>query len=235
MEKANIREFRAETDREAVHRIWREVGWMDHDERRNEGLDHFLACSAALVGVVRGEAECLATTSGGSLRYLDATVPASFVTAVTTGWVGWRLGLAGRMTACAVARDAREGALVSALGMFEQGFYDRLGYGTGGVDHSVSFDPSTIDLDGSAPVPVRLDDGDLESMHASRLARMPRHGACRIDSPLFTRAETLIHRRGFGLGFVDAASGELTHHLWMRDGGGEWGTRRGAAWAANTW
>ncbi|MEE2992431.1 MAG: hypothetical protein VX603_04565 [Gemmatimonadota bacterium] len=40
-----------------------------------------------------------------------------------------------------------EGAEICVLSMFEQGFYDRLGFGTGPYEHKVRFDPAELMID----------------------------------------------------------------------------------------
>jgi len=67
----------------------------------------------------------------GSLRYLEQDLPFCAVCGVTTGYAGQKQGLAGKLTAELIALDVAEGALVAGLCMFEQGYYDRLGFGTG--------------------------------------------------------------------------------------------------------
>lgn len=230
-----IREFDPKVDREAAHRIWREVGWIEDEENHRKGLDHFITCGEAIVATIRGEAECLVTTAPGILRYQKEDLRTSFVTSVTTSRVARKQGYAGRMTARSIVRDAESGALVSALGMFEQGFYDRLGFGTGGNEHIFSFNPSAIKLKGAAGIPVRLGLDDWEKMHASRLARNLPHGACSIDASAFTHAHTLFTKKGFGLGYEDEKSGELTHHIWLQDDGDEWGPFRTIWIAFRTW
>ena len=113
-----------------------------------------------------------------------------------------------------VARDAEQGAAVSALGVFDQGFYDRLGFGNGGYEVWRSFDPATLRVPVEARTPVRLGTDDWERMHASRLTRMRRHGAVNIDVPAATRSEMLWADNGFGFGYADGPGGELTHYFW---------------------
>src|SRR6185295_5181096 len=108
-------------DRDAVHRIWQECGWLE--KGKDEQLDRFVQAGHALVADIYGEAECLVLTAPGTLRYLDEDLPTSCITGVTTSRVARKQGLANRLTARAVAADAAEGALLSALTMFEQGYY----------------------------------------------------------------------------------------------------------------
>ena len=215
-----FRDFETERDREAVHRIWREIGWIEPGKERS--LDVFLAGNRGLVAEIDGAAECLATVAPGEVRYLDEDLSLSCVTAVTTSRIARRQGLAGRLTAWAIARDAAQGALVSALGMFEQGFYDRLGYGTGGYEHMVSFHPGRLrrDLCGRPGMPRRVTAEDWQAAHTNRLERHRGHGACNLLPPELTRASMLDPETGFGLGYADGATGAFTHHLWcsVRDG-----------------
>jgi hypothetical protein len=158
----------------------------------------------------------MVNTAAGTVRHLDTDLSMSCVTGVTTSRVARKQGYAARLTAKAIAADAEDGALVSALGMFEQGFYNRLGFGTGGYEHLVSFAPAALRVgdEARAQVPRRLTPDDFELVHASRLRRHRGHGACNITSPSFTRAAMEEFKNGFGLGFTDGPDGELTHHLW---------------------
>ena len=230
-----IRQYDPSRDREAVQRIWREVGWLEDEKGHREGLGHFTECGKAFVADIRGSAECLVLTAPGSVRYLDEDLPMSCVTAVTTGRIARKQGFAGKMTAHAVAVDAAEGAAVSSLGMFEQGYYNRLGFGTGVSEHMIAFDPGSLCVGKKANVPVRLGREDWERMHASRRARLRGHGSCSIDAAAFTRAAALWTKNGFGLGYIDESSGELTHHFWCWSGEGEWGPLRVEWMAYRTW
>ncbi|HXG23005.1 MAG TPA: hypothetical protein VNJ09_00510, partial [Chthonomonadales bacterium] len=86
--------------------------------------------------------------------------------------------LASSLTARIVAEDAAEGALLSALGMFEQGYYDQLGFGTGSYDHYLGFDPAHLQISMKTRVPSRVTEDDWKAAHAARLARWRGHGGC---------------------------------------------------------
>ncbi|NQT88677.1 hypothetical protein HQ560_18065 [bacterium] len=62
-----FRDYDADHDRDAVHRIWRETGWIDKDEQE-PAMDTFLTAGRVLVAELDGEADSLPT--------LDATVNA---------------------------------------------------------------------------------------------------------------------------------------------------------------
>ncbi len=209
-----FRDYEPATDREAVQRIWRETGWLR--EGKEEVMDLCLEGSRATVAELNGEAECLVNTVPGTLRYLDADLPMSCVAGVTTSRIARKQRLASRLTAQAVADDAAAGAIVSALGMFEQGYYDRLGFGAGGYEYWVRFDPARLKVDLDPRVPRRLTVDDRSAVYASRLNRLRRHGACSLTSEQFTHAEMLSsYKQSFGLGYFDGPDGQLTHHVWF--------------------
>jgi len=206
------RDYDPAKDKDAVHRIWREIGWLEKGEE--EAMDLFIECGRPLVAEINGEAECMVVTVPGSVRYLDEDLSFSAVTAVTTSRIARKRGLARRLAARAVAADAADGALISGLGMFEQGFYDQLGFGTGSYKHWVAFDPSTVRTEVKPRIPRRITTEDWSMVHASRLARWRGHGACNLNPPEVTRVEMFQSKNGFGLGYCDGPKGELTHHFW---------------------
>lgn len=209
-----LRNYDPKKDKDAVHRIWREVGWLEKDKKKEETMDLFVECGRALVAEINGEAECLVITAPGTIRYLDEELPLSANTGVATSRVARKQGLASRLTARAVAADAADGALVAGLGMFEQGYYNQLGFGTGGYEHWTSFDPARLRVGVKARVPRRITSDDWAMVHAARLARSRGHGSCNLNPPEITQAEMLLTENGFGLGYCDGPGGELTHHFW---------------------
>ena len=208
-----LREYDPKSDKEAVHRVWREIGWIDK-KKDEEAMDLFLEGSRNMVAELNGEAECMVNLNTGTIRYLNEDLPLSGVTAVTTSRIARKLGLASRLTAHAVASAAADGALVSLLGVFEQGYYNQLGFGNGGYEHWCAFDPTQLTVSAKPRVPKRITSDSWKVVHASRLARLRGHGACNLEAPQVTRAEMLWSQNGFGLGYADGADGELTHHFW---------------------
>ncbi len=211
-----IREYHKGEDLEAVYRIWREVGW--YDELKPEQLalfDEFLAAGRTSVAAVDGTAECLVASQEGDLRYLDGAVSFAGVTGVTTGRVARKQGLAGELVARTVAVNAAAGVQTMGLWFFEQGYYDRFGFGTGNYDHWLAFDPAQLDVGVRHRMPERLDAADWAAVHASRLGRLRDHGSVSLTAPLNTRLQLRTIKNDFGLGYFDGPEGELTHHLWM--------------------
>lgn len=209
------RAYDPERDADAFFRLHLEAGWSRDTEREREANAIVAACGRVLVADIGGEVESYASTHDGRILYLDSELSLSVVSGVITGRVARQRGLALRLTAEAVAADAAErGAAVAILGIFDQGFYDRLGFGTGPYDAFAAFDPAEIAVkERPASPPVRLGADDWERVHAARVARRSVHGSMFIDDPDWTRFELLRREGAIGLGFEDPATGEITHHF----------------------
>jgi len=208
----DYRTYDPDRDLDAVRRIWYETGWTQPG--KEEHMDLFLAAGRTLVADVAGEAECLVNTMPGTIRYLDTDLGFSAVAAVTTSRPARKQGLARRLTAQAVALDAADGKLVAGLGMFEQGYYNQLGFGTGPYEHIVAFDPAQLDIQVKPRVPRRITRDEAALVHAARLVRLHGHGSINITPVEMTQSAMQQMDNGFGLGYCDGPTGELTHHLW---------------------
>jgi predicted acetyltransferase len=214
MTSVELRLYDPARDRKATHRIWREVGWIGKDESEAEAMDYYVACGRALVGTYDGEAECLVLAAPGRMRYLDDDVSLSCITGVTTSRVIRKQGIASRLVAKIIAEEAAEGAMLSGLGMFEQGYYNQFGYGSGGYETRIAFDPAHLEVPSKPRVPSRLTADDWQEVHASRLLRRRAHGGCNLLPAAITRAEMTGDGEDFGLGYRDGEHGELTHYFW---------------------
>jgi hypothetical protein len=206
-----MRLYDPQRDREAVFRIYREVGWIEED--KGAAFDALLGASHALVGDVNGSAECLVLSIPGTLDYQGERLRFWGINGVTTSRVARKLGLAQRLTAESVARAADDGAAVMGLGMFEQGFYNQLGFGVGSYVHDVAFDPAELTVDRSFGVPLRLGKEQAAEMHRARLKRMHWHGMVDLEPEGITISECEFPKDAFGLGYRDT-TGELTHYFW---------------------
>lgn len=206
--------YEAERDKDSVIRMWGEIGWLNPSSGSHvRSFDHLTEATRSWVAKLDGDAECFVSCCPGTLRHLDDAIPLSAVAAVTTSRVARRQGLAKRLTAHAVAEEAEAGAVVSALQMFDQGFYDLLGFGTCSYDHRVSIDPQAFAVPSPKGPPKRLTQEDWAAVHQSRLTRMPVHGAISLTPPLITKREMIFSKKNFGLGYFDEKGG-LTHHIW---------------------
>lgn len=206
----DYRYYQPEQDKAAAHQILKEVGWIEKD--KEEANDLIMEAGRGLVVELRGAPECVVTTSPGTLNYLAADLPFCAVTGVITSHIARKQGLATRLTAHALAEDAAEGALVAGLGMFDQGFYNRLGFGTSVYEHFAALDPATLLIETKARAPHRVTMEDWEAVHTSRWHRRRWHGACSLKPAAISQAE-MKFSEGFGLGYYDD-EGHLTHHFW---------------------
>lgn len=226
----DIRRYDEARDLEAVQRIWNEVGWL-RSRTAPGAMRELLRSGSCRVACLDGTAECMVHTVPGSIRHLDRSLSLCAVTAVTTSRIARRQGFARRLTALQLAEAAVAGTEVAALGMFDQGFYDRIGFGTGAYEHRFVFDPATLDIDSDFRVPVRLGREDWRDMHRAMTSRLKNHGAVTLDPPEVIKAETGFAPNGLGLGYYDGD--ELTHFIWF-DVRGEHGPYAILAYAYRT-
>lgn len=213
-----IRKYDPKKDLEAGKRIWKEVQWLEAGTDE-EFFEAFLTGGRALVAEANHSAECLVTAKSGTLKYLDGELALSIVASVTTSHIARKQGLAKKLTAQLIAEEAEAGALVSTLGIFEQGFYEQLGYGTGGYEHRMSFDPADLKINEELRTPIRLTKDDWQKMHKALINRKRRHGGVNVFPEEYVKAELGWSKNGFGLGYEDGPNGELTHYFWASSKG----------------
>ena len=79
-----FRNYNPKTDKKAIYRMWHEVGWIGDGKEGEQAIDAFLKGSRALVAEINHEAECLANSMPGVIRYLAEDLSLSAVTAVLT-------------------------------------------------------------------------------------------------------------------------------------------------------
>ena len=206
------RRYEPDRDLDAVARIWLEIGWLDSLDKK-AALGAFMAGGNVEVGLLAGDAECAVHWMPGSIRYQETDLGICAITAVTTSQIGRKQGFATDLTARALAAGAEAGHAVGILGMFEQGFYDRLGFGTGAEDHEYQFDPSALLVDHipyRTPERIPLDaHADLQQAMAQRLRS---HGGVVLDPPAILAADIDLNEKMYALGYRDP-SGELTHFV----------------------
>ncbi|MCK5585815.1 GNAT family N-acetyltransferase [Candidatus Bipolaricaulota bacterium] len=207
-----FRTYQKDRDLEAVLRIYREVGWIS-EKAHEQAVQQLLESGRGLVAELQGSAECSVVADTGSIRYLETDLPLCVVAGVTTSRIARKQGLAGRLTAQLLAEEASEGQTVAMLGIFEQGYYNQLGFGNGSYENWCTLDPSMLQIPVKARTPIRLGVDDWQLMHDSRLTRLRMHGSCSINAPALTRADILWTEHGFGMGYMDEG-GELSHHMW---------------------
>jgi len=214
-----IRPLDPHKDLNAIRRIWEEIGWIDRDEDDDaKYLEIFLLASKVLVADIQNSAECMVATTPGSMRHLNSVLSLDIIAGVTTSLIARKKGLASRMTATLVAEAAISGAELSALGMFEQGYYSRLGFGTGPYEHRVQFDPAQLSVTNKARPPQRLQPDDYRDIHFAMSNRWHTHGSVNVFSAEHAHAEMGWTEDAFGLGYRNE-QGELTHFIWGENKG----------------
>ena len=152
----NARHYDPGRDKDAMLRIWREIGWIEDKKSHTEGLDLYLEACRTRVSEVHGEAEIAVSMLDGTMRVLEQELPLAIVAGVYTGRVGRQQGQATKLTAQCVAEDAAGGAAIATLGIFDAGFYDRLGFGSSMKMRVATFDPRALKVPRATRPPLRM-------------------------------------------------------------------------------
>ena len=214
------RKFDLKKDKNAVYEILNECGWV-HDKKKDKYLNNFLPKANTLVIDVNGKAEVMATSSEGTIRYQEDTLKLSAITGVTASLLARKQGFSGKLTATRLALDVEKGAEVGALCIFDQGYYNKLGFGNGNYEQIVCITPATLNIKRKPKIPVRLTEKDYKKIHENRVNRLPNH--CAVTLPEYaTQAEMGEKNKNMGFGYFDD-EGNLTHHIWLHGKGKEQG------------
>lgn len=222
-----IRQVDKKKDTPHLNRIWHEVGWIDSDSFK--AMDYWIKKSDGLVAELNGQPECYVTSIQGDFKYQNEFLPFSCISGVTTSLVARKQNLAGKTTALKIAEDALAGNAICGLGMFEQGFYNQLGFGTGTYEYFIHFTPDALNVKNKFRVPERLTKKDFKDIHWSRENRIRLHGSCNLPD-VITKLELDLSSKILGLGYKDK-KGNLTHHVLLNGLGSENGPF-GVAWMA---
>ncbi|MDG2199919.1 MAG: GNAT family N-acetyltransferase [Phycisphaerales bacterium] len=229
----DARDYDRERDKDAMLRIWREIGWIEDKKPHTEGMDFYLEACRTRVCEVHGEAEIAVSMLGGTMRVLEHDLPLAIVAGVYTGRAGRQQGHATALTAQCIAQDAAGGAAVASLGVFDTGFYDRLGFGTSMKMRVMTIDPRALKVPRASRPPLRLGIEDAEQLHACRLARRVVHGQVQITDWRNTAYEMKWNEGTFVLGYRDGPGGTISHFAAIDPGGKE---EHGPYWVWNmTW
>lgn len=214
-----------------VQRLWREAGWVE-DDADARLVEPFLAEAATYVGLLDGRVQGQASIHRGRMLHTGTDLDTAVVSAVLVSRTARRSGVARTALGSVLAEQAEAGAAVAVLGMFEQGFYDTLGFGTGAEMLFTQLDPATLDamLPYRRPEELTLD--DAAEIAACQAGRLRTHGGVALDWPRLREAELGWFEHGFGLGYRDA-DGRLTHCLWASSKG-EHGPMEVHLWAYET-
>jgi len=215
------RRYDEDRDGEELARIWHEVGWVDGTDAHAAGLRTFFSGGHGLVAPADGEVEAAIHWVPGTYRWLDHDVPAAAVSALTTGFVGRRRGHGPTLVAEALAQMVDVGVEVATLGAFEQGYYDRFGFGADPYDHRLTFDPGALRVPIPDRRPVRVGTDDHAEVQALLARRHRSHGGLVLDHARGMEAALVWRKDPWGLG-LRADDGRLTGVV-LGEAGGEHG------------
>jgi len=208
-----FRKYNPEKDKKDAMRIWIECGWMEDEDKDKKAFDIFTGSSRCSVVDLNGATECFIVTSPGQMKYGNSNLSLSAVSAVTVSRLLRKQGAAPRLLASMLKEDINNGADVAGLGMFEQGFYNRLGFSTMGYEHWYSFDPAKLKVYKKGGIPIRISPEDFKEVHMCYSKSRKLHGFVTLDPPGLMHGEMLWCKNGFGLGYK--TDGELSHYLWF--------------------
>lgn len=210
----DIRRYVPETDREGLLRVWSETGWYPKYEKAKLGvMADFAAQTPTWVGCFNGDVEALVVTTDGTVQYDTRRLPFVGIMAVVVGRVTRKMGIGGLLTARAILDAVERGAAVAGLGAFEQGFYDRMGFGTSAYRTRVSFDPAHLITRVKARPPRRVSVDEWEDMHAARCRRRQAHGSLNLDLSFTGRTALVPVADPIILGYDDGPNGGLSHYV----------------------
>lgn len=205
------RKYDSQKDKKSAHRIWQECGWIEANKKETDALDRFIGASSAHVYAIGGVAEALTLSTPARFLHTGSELSLAAITAVTTSRVARNQGAASGTLARALAEAGAQGTDLAGLGVFEQGFYDRLGFGTGTYVTSFRFDPAWLKNLGRPAPPARIGPKDWKAVHAALLGRRKYHGAVDLLPPDIVRCEMDWLKNVFGLGYK--SRGKFTHFL----------------------
>ncbi|MFW2382020.1 MAG: GNAT family N-acetyltransferase [Acidimicrobiales bacterium] len=234
-EQLELVRFDDERDMESVLRVWTETGWFDGEDRQKAQIKEFFQANdgRSLVALLDGDAESVVHCTLGSMRY--GTVPVcrelsvGAITAVTTSRIARKLGAASRLTARTIAEMGDDGAAIALLGMFEQGFYDRFGFGVGPYEIKVFAYPGSLRVPAEYRTPERFDfEHHSDELHDSVVNRYRTHGGVVIGGERSTTTAVNLDYEVSIYGY--RTDGAISH--WMAlEHSGETGPDRVVAWA----
>ncbi|MCF7859237.1 MAG: GNAT family N-acetyltransferase [Candidatus Cloacimonetes bacterium] len=214
------RNYDPKKDRDNAFRILNECGWV-HDIKKNKYLNDYLPKANSIVLELNNEVEVIVNSIIGSMRYLDSKLTLSAVTGVNASFLARKKGYGSRLNATRLALDAQNGADIGALTIFDQGFYNQIGFGNGGYENIIHFTPAKLDIPVKPKTPIRFTDKDFKKIHKSRARRLSCHGGVTLPE-ITTYSEMGKPEKSICLGFQDE-EGNITHHVCLYGKGKEAG------------
>ncbi len=217
-----IRKMNPAEDVDAIVRLFRHAGWVSGSTKDlfEKGSQHkkivsgFCEEAEGYVAVHDKRIESYAQSHQGTIRQTDVTLPLCAVTGVICSYILRKQRATSRLLAHLLVQRACAGDAIAMLGVFDQGYYDRLGFGTNPYEYEFYIDPRTLQVDGPVRPPQEFSVKDVERIYHSRRKAHRIHGTCTVDSMAMLRGEMIFHdeKNGFILGYTND-EGEITHHV----------------------
>lgn len=208
-----FREYHKDRDRDAIVRIWLECGWIEDEKKDKLALDYFTSGSNCQVIETDGSAECLIILSSGKMKFGPKDLTLAAISSVTVSRILRKQGATPKLMASMIRDEIKKGTTIAGLGMFEQGFYNRLGFATMAYENWYSFDPAKLKIYKKGQPPVRITNEDYSDAFQCYSHASKHQGFVSLDPPGLFRAEMMWTKHGFGLGYKK--NGKLSHYLWM--------------------
>lgn len=206
-----FRDYDKEKDKKDAYRLWLESGWVEDEKKDKKSFDAFVDCSYSKVVEHNGAPECLVISTPGTMVFGMEELKLNAIAAVTVGRVLRKQGAAAKLLASMLKDGFDQGFDVAGLGMFEQGFYNRLGFATMGYEQWISFDPARLKIYKKGGAPIRLGYNDWKEMHECICSRIKQHGFITLDRPEILKGELGWLKNFFALGY--RKNGKLTHYI----------------------
>jgi len=210
-----IRDYKPKQDDSALIRIFKEVGWLEDNKEHEKAFISFFTENNIKVAASHDVPECAVFSAPGTMHHSGIDLSLCAITAVVTSRIVRKQGFAKHTLAHVLGKAGSDGIAVANLGIFDQGYYEKHGFGTGNYERWQNFSPSALQLPiRNDSLPVRLTVKDAKEVHANRLTSIKFHGDCMLTPVHMSKIEMDLGKNGFGLGFRDK-NGILTHHMWI--------------------
>lgn len=210
-------EFRvvnAKPDLEQLKLLWKDAAWDAELEDYEAALRHLIPHTHSLVADDDRGIAAVVASMGGEFQFLESSLPMSVVLSVLSAAHARRQGHSAELLTILLQQEQTRGAVVAVLGAFDQGYYDKLGFGTGGYDPVMVMNPAALRIPSHARRALdhpsvrirRITNADSEALFASWVRHKRYHGACTAKNVGFVSA--MMHGmagQGFGLAICEGS------------------------------
>ena len=202
---------------EKVIFLLKEAGWLERDSDRDAFISYLNRQGAStVVAAVDSKIEGLAVAEhNASMNYMFQTVNLTVIDTVCASGVSRGMGVASMLVARQLANAADNGLHLASLGVFDQGFYDRLGFGSCIAEPLFCFDPLQLICKQERRTPERLGEDNFLEIYECLLNGVEAHGVVRISNPEWLKLQ-LKKDNISSFGFRNKC-GKLTHFISIKE------------------